>query len=209
MSETFGAEVRRRRTELGMSQSRLASLAGVSRGTIRNIESGGVAPIDNNLARIREVLASVDPTSEEATYSSPTEFAEWMVSTSRILGYTSNSELARALNVPQPTVSRWKGGMRPGVDHLLKFSSLFGIELKALLAMAGYISHQQARISNDALTPKVPEGHVVVSRADLEAALSGVVGRDLDGYHAAVRRLLKVIDPPAADESDDEDGDPR
>jgi transcriptional regulator with XRE-family HTH domain len=187
MSETFGAEVRRRRTELGMSQSRLASLAGVSRGTIRNIESGGVAPIDNNLARIREVLASVDPTSEEATYSSPTEFAEWMVSTSRILGYTSNSELARAL----------------------KISSLFGIELKALLAMAGYISHQQARISNDALTPKVPEGHVVVSRADLEAALSGVVGRDLDGYHAAVRRLLKVIDPPAADESDDEDGDPR
>ncbi|MFE1104117.1 helix-turn-helix domain-containing protein [Nocardiopsis alba] len=66
-------------------------------------------------------------------------FAEWLISTGRALGYTTNTSLAKALGVPQPTVSRWKSGSKPSVEHLVKISELFGVELKTLLILSGHI----------------------------------------------------------------------
>jgi transcriptional regulator with XRE-family HTH domain len=69
----------------------------------------------------------------------PPGFADWLISTGRALGYTTNTALAKAIGVPQPTVSRWKSGSKPSVEHLVKISELFGVELKLLLVLAGYM----------------------------------------------------------------------
>ncbi len=79
-------------------------------------------------------------------------FAEWLFSTGRVLGYSSNSALARALGVPQPTVSRWKSGSKPSVEHLVKISELFGVELKLLLVLAGYMRGDVQDIARQAPT---------------------------------------------------------
>ncbi|MBB4931790.1 transcriptional regulator with XRE-family HTH domain [Lipingzhangella halophila] len=77
MTETFADEVRRRRSELDLSQSQLGAIAGVSRGTIRNIEANLVEPNEATMRGINLALeraesgepatlpAAVDPLREE------------------------------------------------------------------------------------------------------------------------------------------------
>lgn len=70
----------------------------------------------------------------------PPSFSEWLNSTGRALGFPTSASLARALGIQQSTVSRWKTkGSQPGVEHLAKISDLFGVELKSLLVLAGYL----------------------------------------------------------------------
>lgn len=66
-------------------------------------------------------------------------FADWLIATGRAMGYTTYTSLAQALGVPQPTVSRWKAGAKPSVEHLVRISELFGIELKTLLILSGHM----------------------------------------------------------------------
>lgn len=77
--------------------------------------------------------------------SKTSPFSEWLVHTSTVLGYRTNTSLAKALDVPQPTVSRWKSGSKPSVEHLVKLSELFGVELKTLLVLAGYMKGNDAK----------------------------------------------------------------
>ena len=53
----FGARVREARLSMGMKQSELAEAAGVSRGTIVNIEAGRHSPQDGVRARVERALA--------------------------------------------------------------------------------------------------------------------------------------------------------
>jgi len=70
----------------------------------------------------------------------PPSFSEWLNSTGRALGFPTSAALARALGIQQSTVSRWKTkNSQPGVEHLAKISDLFGVELKSLLVLAGYL----------------------------------------------------------------------
>lgn len=78
------------------------------------------------------------------------KFADWLISTGRAMGYATNSALAHAIGVPQPTVSRWKKGAKPSVEHLVSISDLFGIELKTLLVLSG---HMQGDVSPGKLAP--------------------------------------------------------
>lgn len=86
------------------------------------------------------------------------EFAAWLISTGRALGYTTNTALAKAIGVPQPTVSRWKGGSKPSVEHLVKISELFGVELKTLLVLAGYMQGDVGK----ALRPPRSQGDRII-----------------------------------------------
>lgn len=84
--------------------------------------------------------------------SKTSPFSEWLVHTGTALGYRTNTSLAKALDVPQPTVSRWKSGSKPSVEHLVKLSELFGVELKTLLVLAGYMKGDVDKKSRPPLT---------------------------------------------------------
>lgn len=59
MGETFAEEVLRRRAQMRLSQVELANLAGIHRGTVRNVEQG--KPTSSLvMARIRAVLDGTD-----------------------------------------------------------------------------------------------------------------------------------------------------
>ncbi|MGR6922639.1 helix-turn-helix transcriptional regulator [[Actinomadura] parvosata] len=58
--ETFAEEVRRRRTALGLTQERLADLADVSRGTVRNIEGAVLDSTRSTRTAIRAALAGAE-----------------------------------------------------------------------------------------------------------------------------------------------------
>lgn len=62
MTEPFAVLVRRRRRERGLTQQQLADLAGVSRGTIRNIE-GGMVPYASTTAQIDGAFDRFDESS--------------------------------------------------------------------------------------------------------------------------------------------------
>jgi len=67
-------------------------------------------------------------------------FSDWVTSTGTALGYTNDASLARALGIQQSTISRWKkNSAKPGVEHLARISELFGVDIKVLLVLAGYL----------------------------------------------------------------------
>lgn len=119
-------------------------------------------------------------------------FAEWLFSTGRALGYTSNSALARALGVPQPTVSRWKSGAKPSVEHLVKISELFGVELKLLLVLAGYM---KGDVQDIALRAPKSKADRLIAESDIGKAAERLLG---DFWAARqeeeLRRLEKLVE---------------
>lgn len=53
--------------------------------------------------------------------------------------FESEAALARAIDVPQSTVSRWRRGeTRPRVEQLLTLSEVSGISIDVLVRTAGY-----------------------------------------------------------------------
>lgn len=66
-------------------------------------------------------------------------FADWLAAMSKALGYTREADLARALDVPQSTVLRWRRGSRPSIDHLARLSAVLRTDLVALLQLVGHI----------------------------------------------------------------------
>lgn len=60
MSESFGKEIHSRRTEIGMSQGRLAELVGRSTSTVRSWEKGKTTPSPTSLDALRAVLGLSD-----------------------------------------------------------------------------------------------------------------------------------------------------
>lgn len=73
---------------------------------------------------------------------SPTEatpFARWLAGMSRALGYTREADLARALELPQSTVMRWRKGSRPSVEHLVRVSRVLKTQLEPLLVISGHV----------------------------------------------------------------------
>jgi transcriptional regulator with XRE-family HTH domain len=53
---TFGANVRRERNAIGMTQARLAELVGIDARNIRKIEAGETNVLVTTMARIRNAL---------------------------------------------------------------------------------------------------------------------------------------------------------
>lgn len=60
----YAAAVRRRRRDQGLSQQELADLAGVSRGTIRNVEAGHAPPYPRTVDMIEDALTRPREASE-------------------------------------------------------------------------------------------------------------------------------------------------
>ena len=69
----------------------------------------------------------------------PSPFADWLDGMARAFGYPRDADLARKLQLRQSTVSRWRKGARPSVEHLLRVAALFGTNITVLLKLAGYI----------------------------------------------------------------------
>lgn len=210
MSETFGEEVKWRRLAIApkVSQTKLAELADVSPKVISDMERGsrddfkpGIRRLVSNALDDLEVRAKrasrQSDRSQEAKRSS--EFGEWLGVTSKALGFKNNSAFARAIGVNQANVSRWSNGQSiPTVDHLVKMSDLFGIDLKTLLAMSGHITPEQANRSESAPLPRpvLPEGAIAASIEDVMTVLRGPLG-DPEAYMTAVKRLHLACLPDA------------
>lgn len=112
---------------------------------------------------------------------SPTEplsFPRWLADMSRALGYAREADLARALGLPQSTVSRWRKGSRPSVEHLVRLSRVLKTELEPLLVLSG---HVDADIGVDVLArppePPSPRTETVrrIEEADMPEAMRAVL----------------------------------
>ncbi len=103
------AEIRNRRTSLGLSQGQLGDLIGVTQATISNWETGRTVPS----ARMRDRLADAFVTEEEEEddyeavaeeSSSPqANYGDWLVNT-RIAHGLSRQQLAAAAGVSEPQI---------------------------------------------------------------------------------------------------------
>lgn len=123
------------------------------------------------------------------------KFADWLIATGRAMGYATHTSLAKAIGVPQPTVSRWKTGAKPSVEHLVKISELFGIELKTLLILSG---HMKGEVSSEELALPISEAERLVDESPLEEALKEAL-RDfwkerMQEEHARLQELLKGVE---------------
>lgn len=130
-----------------------------------------------------------------------TAFGPWLIATRKAMGFRTNSALANALDIPQPTISRWQSGAKPSVEHLVKLSDLFGVELKTLLILSGHMAGTADGIDLSEAGSAVPEGLVFVSVDDLRSALQPVAGQDLSRLTEAVMRLREAcgLDEPEED----------
>jgi transcriptional regulator with XRE-family HTH domain len=80
------------------------------------------------------------------------EFTDWLDTTVRALGYRNDAELARALDVDQSVVSRWRTGSQPNVSHLGKIGQILGIALEPLLVLSGHCEPSMVRNPNMLIT---------------------------------------------------------
>jgi transcriptional regulator with XRE-family HTH domain len=69
----------------------------------------------------------------------PNPFMRWLTTMGKAFRCPRDSDLARALQVPQSTIHRWRSGSRPTVEHLARVGRLFGTGIEPLLVLAGYI----------------------------------------------------------------------
>lgn len=108
-------------------------------------------------------------------------FVEWLNNVSLAAGYSSTTALAQRLGVSQSTVSRWKTrSARPGIDHLVKLSKLFKVELTALLVIADYIDPEAADVTPESYYPEPSTRDTAVSAgvlAELEGDQSEAIYR--------------------------------
>ncbi|WP_168221167.1 transcriptional regulator [Actinomadura sp. WMMA1423] len=107
---------------------------------------------------------------------------------SRALGYAREADLARALDLPQSTVSRWRKGSRPSVEHLVRVSQLLKTQLEPLLVLAGHVD--PAVGANIRSTPPEPPEHRTetvrrIEEADLSEDMKETLRRYWD------RRLIE------------------
>ena len=101
-AEHFGSVLAEHRRNAGFSQSRLARMSGLSRGTIANIEAGRTLPAKDTRQRLLRVKQLALPTDkEEATPSTP---APWL--TRLYSPLDMSREMERLLNGPGGTLER-------------------------------------------------------------------------------------------------------
>ena len=130
-----------------------------------------------------------------------TEFGSWLNATRKAMGFPTNSALARALDIPQPTISRWQSGAKPSVEHLVKVSELLGVGLKTLLILSDHMSGNADGVDLAEVGPAFPEGLVFVSREDLQSALRPAAGQDPLQLTSAILRLREACGLDDPDES--------
>lgn len=112
--------------------------------------------------------------------ASPSDFADWLSRTARGLGYTSDIQLARALGIQPSTISRWRTkGLRPSVEHLLRISKLFGINIVPLLALAGHVPPEAVA---DSEVPEPPSPVTETVRRIEDAQLDDLYKKILLAY---------------------------
>ncbi|CAG9176517.1 helix-turn-helix transcriptional regulator [Cupriavidus pinatubonensis] len=103
-ASTLGSSIRRKRTELGLSQQQLADMAQLSRQSLNGIEHGTVNATLETLGRLLDVLglslAISDPEQERKDRGAPPTRALWMAAKSANVSYAGEltpDELERAL----------------------------------------------------------------------------------------------------------------
>lgn len=127
-------------------------------------------------------------------------FIGWLTATARALGYNRDSDLARALQVDQSVVSRWRKGSQPSVKHLAKVSDLTGTQLVPLLVLAGYLHPSRARHAK-APQPTSTPGERLISESSLPDELKNEVrdfwGRRMREERTRLLHLLEIIEQTA------------
>jgi transcriptional regulator with XRE-family HTH domain len=76
----------------------------------------------------------------EGTGSERTPFAIWLDSVVVPALFPNDAALARAMDVPQTYVYRWRRGVIPQVPALAKLAKATGTSVETLLRIAGYQS---------------------------------------------------------------------
>ena len=102
-AEHFGAVLAEHRRNAGLSQSRLARVSGLSRGTIANIEAGRTLPAKDTQQRLLKVKQLALPTgqSEETPTATPTSWITRLYSP-----LDMSREMERLLNGPGGTLEQ-------------------------------------------------------------------------------------------------------
>lgn len=106
-----------------------------------------------------------------------TEFAAWVSTTARSLGYKTDAALASAINVQQSTVTRWRQGNQPQIKHLVALARLFKMGIEPLLTLSG---HVPSDVLSDGKPPEQPITESV--RRIRDAPLSDMQKKALQEY---------------------------
>ena len=178
-AEHFGAVLAEHRRNAGFSQSRLARMSGLSRGTIANIEAGRTLPAKDTRQRLLRVKQLALPTDkEDASASAP---APWI--TRLYSPLDMSREMERLLNGPGGTLEQTYSYVDPQSardwydyanlpDYVAKFRSQF--PAKELAAAA--LSRENHR-ALDLIALGVGDG---MCETDLALQLAAKMGKEPD-----------------------------
>lgn len=116
------------------------------------------------------------------------------------MGYPTDASLAEALEISPSTILRWRRGSRPSVEHLAKLSSILGVRLEGLLALAGHVSPGVFDANADLPEPPSPITETV--RRITDSPLSDASKDALIKYwnerlaeeRALVYELIRILD---------------
>jgi transcriptional regulator with XRE-family HTH domain len=97
-------------------------------------------------------------TAEMPRDDAPTEgmsWAHWLAGRMARMGYSGNSDLARASGVPDSVISRWRtSGTRPALDQLRRLTGPLQASMLELVVAAGHLSAAEASL-RDVPSPDV------------------------------------------------------
>lgn len=120
-------------------------------------------------------------------------FSDWLTTTTRALGYARDSDVARALQIDQSIVSRWRKGSQPSVKHLDRISDLTGTPLEPLLVLAGYLHPSRAR-HGKTLKPAATPGERMINEAQIDEQEKPIFRRYWEVRSAEEKdRLAKLL----------------
>lgn len=127
----------------------------------------------------------------------PLPFVSWLDGMARAYGYARDADVARGLGLPQSTVSRWRRGARPSVEHLMKIAKTFRTDLVSLLALTGHVGPDFVHDTELPERPPQDPGERVIQEAELpdeaKEAFSRFWRSRLDEEKQRLETLLSTV----------------
>ena len=118
-------------------------------------------------------------------------WAAWLAARMRLLGYASNSELARASKVPDSAISRWRTSQTtPSLGQLRRLVGPLQASMLELLVAAGHLSREEAELRDVVAPVRQPRG--TREAIELDDELTDDLKHLLCAQYDAMRSLVRT-----------------
>lgn len=130
----------------------------------------------------------------------PLTWAEWLGRRMAELGFSANSDLARAAGVPDSVISRWRtSGTTPSLTQLRRLQRPLNATLLQLLVVSGHLTVEEAQAREVAEPVRIARGvrEAVLADPDLDEDLRHLLVVQYEAMLAVARARAASETTPA------------